>query len=420
MGITITALQVERFKRVQAVTVEPTADGLTVIGGKNKSGKTSVIDGIAYALGGARFKPTEAKKRGSAKPAAIKVTLSDGMVVERKGKNGSLRVTTENGLKGDQSVLDAVIEKLALDLPKFMALNGKGKAEILLQIIGKSEELAALDADEKEAFETRKILKRDLDKAEKVLGGMVVHPTAPSELVDSAEILTEIEKIEVIRREHATLDAEAVRLSEVLELQTTRLAELEKRQGEIGRAIEKEEESFSKNQDEMTSLIGEIELHVVPDVEPLKESLASAEEINELVRENSRHKAQKEEVKAVEKDHEKSEKDLEAIREKRQALLESADMPLEGLSIVDGELVYNEALWDCMSSSEQLRVATSIVKALNPECGFVLLDKLEQMDLETLAEFDEWAKGEGLQILGTRVSTGGECGVIIEDGTLKE
>ena len=69
-----------------------------------------------------------------------------------------------------------------------------------------------------------------------------------------------------------------------------------------------------------------------------------------------------------------------------------------------------------MSASEQLKVATAIVRKLNPQCGFVLLDKLEQMDTDTLADFGAWLESEGLQAIATRVSTGEECSVIIEDG----
>jgi hypothetical protein len=73
-----------------------------------------------------------------------------------------------------------------------------------------------------------------------------------------------------------------------------------------------------------------------------------------------------------------------------------------------------------MSGAEQLIVATSIVRKLNPECGFVLLDKLEQMDTDTLKNFGEWLENEGLQAIATRVSTGDECSIIIEDGMSKD
>lgn len=97
-------------------------------------------------------------------------------------------------------------------------------------------------------------------------------------------------------------------------------------------------------------------------------------------------------------------------------MLTNADLPLEGLSVDDGKLLYQGQEWDNMSGSQQLMVATAIVRKLKPECGFVLIDKLEQMDQITLEQFGAWLEQEGLQAIATRVSTGDECSVIIEDG----
>ena len=79
-------------------------------------------------------------------------------------------------------------------------------------------------------------------------------------------------------------------------------------------------------------------------------------------------------------------------------------------------MIYNGQKWDNMSGSDQLKVSTAIVRKLKPECGFVLLDKLEQMDMATLQEFGAWLEQEGLQAIATRVSVGDECEIIIEDG----
>ena len=108
--------------------------------------------------------------------------------------------------------------------------------------------------------------------------------------------------------------------------------------------------------------------------------------------------------------------EINAVRQKKVELLQNATLPLPGLSVMDEELVYNGKKWDCMSGSDQLKVATAIVRKLNPKCGFVLLDKLEQMDLDTLQEFGQWLETEKLQAIATRVSTGDECSIIIEDG----
>ena len=56
------------------------------------------------------------------------------------------------------------------------------------------------------------------------------------------------------------------------------------------------------------------------------------------------------------------------------------------------------------------------MRKLNPNCGFVLMDKLEQLDTDTLAEFGAWLEAEGLQVIATRVSVGDECSIVIEDG----
>lgn len=101
------------------------------------------------------------------------------------------------------------------------------------------------------------------------------------------------------------------------------------------------------------------------------------------------------------------------------ALLNGAGLPLPELSVEDGSLTYKGKHWRDMSGSDQLRVSAAIVRRLNPNCGFVLMDKLEQMDLATLQEFSAWLEAEGLQVIATRVSTGSECHIVIEDGMVK-
>lgn len=58
MSVKINSLEIENVKRIKAVKLEPSANGLTIIGGNNNQGKTSVLDAIAWALGGDKYKPT--------------------------------------------------------------------------------------------------------------------------------------------------------------------------------------------------------------------------------------------------------------------------------------------------------------------------------------------------------------------------
>ena len=139
--IKINKLEIENVKRIKAVKVEPTASGLTVIGGKNNQGKTSVLDSIAWALGGEKYRPSMAQREGSVIPPTLHIVMSNGLVVERKGKNSSLKVTDPSGQKGGQQLLNEFVEQLALDLPKFMESSNKEKARTLLRIIGVGDQL---------------------------------------------------------------------------------------------------------------------------------------------------------------------------------------------------------------------------------------------------------------------------------------
>lgn len=152
----------------------------------------------------------------------------------------------------------------------------------------------------------------------------------------------------------------------------------------------------------------------------LESSIANIEEINVKVRANLDKDKAEEDALNLKNQYNELTKKLENIRKQKMDLLDGAAMPLEGLSVEDGELTYNGYKWDNMSGSQQLRVATAIVQKLNPKCGFVLLDKLEQMDIDTLNEFGGWLKDQGLQAIATRVSTGAECSIIIDDGYIKD
>lgn len=65
MSVKITALEAENVKRIKAVAFAPSPTGLTLVGGNNNQGKTSVLDALAWALGGERFRPTAAQRDGA-------------------------------------------------------------------------------------------------------------------------------------------------------------------------------------------------------------------------------------------------------------------------------------------------------------------------------------------------------------------
>lgn len=399
-------LAIENTKRVKAVALEPAENGLTVIGGRNGQGKTSVLDAISWALGGEKFRPTNARRDDSVIPPYIKVTLDNGLVVERKGKNSALTVTDPSGRKAGQRLLDELVSELALDLPKFMRATDREKAATLLEIIGVGDQLTALEQEETRAYNERLALGRIADQKEAFVKSMPYHTDAPKEMVSAAELL---------RRHNAILsrNSENQRKREIrdeLYAARNRIAEEMRRITEQYDAVCRECDIAEKNAQDLED----------ESTEEIQRDLDRIDEINRKVRANLDHDKAEEDAREATRAYNALTAKIDELRRKKRDLLDGAKLPLPGLSVEKGCLIYNGKAWDCMSSSEQLRVSTAIVRALNPNCGFVLMDQLEKMDMETMREFGAWLESEGLQVIATRVSTGEECQIIIEDGMVAQ
>ena len=409
MTMKINKLEIENVKRIRAVKIEPTQIGLTVIGGNNNQGKTSVLDSIAWALGGENFRPTEAMRHGSNVPPNLKIVMNNGLVVERKGKNSSLKVTDPSGEKAGQTLLNTFVETLALNLPKFMESSGKEKANTLLKIIGVGDKLLLLEKEEKELYNQRLTIGQIADQKEKYAKEQVYYAEAPKDLISPTDLIKKQQEVlarngeNQRKREKVSQYQQSVAFlnQEVLVMRE----QLQKKEAEL------EEAKASLNVALMTAQ----DIHDESTAE-LENSIANIEEINRKVRANLDKEKAEEDAKEYRKQYTELTEKIEKTRTKKQDLLNAAELPLPELSVKEGELIYKGQKWDNMSGSDRLKVSTAIVRKLNPECGFVLLDKLEQMDMATLKEFGEWLEKEGLQAIATRVSTGDECSIIIEDG----
>ncbi|MDD3404087.1 MAG: AAA family ATPase [Hespellia sp.] len=409
MSVKINKLEIENVKRIKAIKIEPTASGLTIVGGNNNQGKTSVLDSIAWALGGDKYRPSDAQQQGSTIPPTLHIVMSNGLVVERKGKNSSLKVTDPEGNKAGQQLLNEFVEQLALDLPKFMESSGKEKAQTLLKIIGVGDQLAALDKNEQELYNRRLTIGQIADQKKKFADEQTYYPDAPKELVSPSELIKQQQEIlarngeNEQKRKHAfELQAERNRLAE----KVNNLKEELDRQTELLKKADQNMNIAFKSSEELQN----------ESTAELEASISNIDEINRKVRANLDKDKAEEDALDYKNQYAALTKEIDDIRKNKTDLLNAADLPLDELSVKNGELTYKGQQWDNMSGSDRLKVSTAIVRKLNPECGFVLLDKLEQMDLNTLNEFGSWLEQEGLQAIATRVSTGGECSIIIDDG----
>lgn len=416
--VRINSLEIQNVKRVKAVSLDIRDNAFVVVGGKNGQGKTSILDALCFGLGGERYRPSNLKREGSVADAEIRIELSNGLIVERKGKNAALKVTDPDGRKSGQQLVNEFVSRLAIDLPKFLNANNSDKAKTLLSILGIGDELERLEREERKVYDKRHALGVIADQKKKFAAELDCFDGVPSELITASELLKAQQeilahnaenlrkrnKVESLKSEHQSIAREVSAFEErIADLQKQMNTAIDKRnalQRDIATADMSAKDLVDKNTVEIEVKLNEIE------------------ETNSKIRANMDKKKAVDDAELMQIDYNKLTEDVEAVRARRLKLLEDANLPLEGLSVEDGELIFKGQKWDCMAASEQLRVGTAIARTLNPNCGFVLLDKLEQMDLETLEDFAGWLASEGLQAIATRVSTGDECSVIIEDGSI--
>jgi len=409
MSIKINTLQIENIKRVKAVALNPAENGLTVIGGKNGQGKTSVLDAIAWALGGDRYRPSNPEREGSTLPPHIKLTLSNGLTVERSGKNSALKVVDTTGKRSGQQLLNEFVEQLAIDLPRFLQASNREKADTLLQVIGIGDRIHELEAKERDVYNRRRMIGQDADRKRKYADELPFYPAAPKELVSALDLIRQQQDILARNGENQRkrmranqIEHEYGKAAAHVSLLKSQLAAAQKQLTQLEADLEIAQKDALDLQDEST--------------EEVERSLQEIEQINIQVRANCDREKAEQDAAYYAQQYQELTAELEDIRHDKYALLNSAELPLPGLSVEDSELTYNGKKWDCMSGADQLIAATAVVRAVNPKCGFVLLDKLEQLDADTLLNFGSWLEEQGLQAIATRVSTGPECSIIIEDG----
>ncbi len=409
MGVTIQAFQIENVKRVKALALEPSPTGLTIIGGGNCSGKTSALDALAWTIGGAKLAPDAAQRDGSMNPPHTKITLSNGIVVERKGKNSTLTVTDPTRQRAGQALLDGLFEPLALNLPKFLDASPKEQAETLLRILGIGDKLRDLDLREQKTYNERHAIGQVATSKTKHAEELPYHPDAPDKPVSVSDLVKQQQDILARNGENQrkrerliSLEGRAEAQADVVETLRKKLGEAERTMAALQSDLATARKTAAQLEDESTA---EIEA-----------SIGEIESLNSCVSANMAKERARDEAAEFTRQYEQQSAELDEIRAQRLALLEGANLPLEGLTVEEGQLKYLGHTWKDMASSEQLRVAVAIVRRLKPDCGLVLLDKLEQMDTQTLADFGKWLEQEGLQAICTRVSVGEECTIIIEDG----
>lgn len=432
MGKHIVSLQVENIKRVRAVSIKPDGN-FVVVGGRNAQGKSSVLDAIQMALGGGKAIPDAPIRRGQSK-AKVVADLGD-LIVERtiSAKGPALVVRNAEGVPqaSPQAILDKLCAKLTFDPVEFLRWDPEKQDKALRQVLG--IDLSALEAREKQVYDQRTELNKEVKRLEVQLEATPEHEDAPAEEVSVAELLAKLEARQAADKHAADLEDAALvaegeeqtaeederlcrqrieALERELAAERERLVELEAAHDGASEAAE----AARKAADDAD---GARYQHA--DLAETRAELATVEQTNAKVRANAARRKLAAELATKRAQAQDATETLQAIEAAKAEKLAKAKFPVPGLGFDESGPTLNGLPLEQASQAEKLRLSVAIGAALNPGIRVVLVRNGNDLDRDGLALLAKFAEEHDLQVWCERVSDDGAgCSVVIEDGAIKQ
>ena len=407
----ILEIAIENVKRLSAVHIKPDGESV-VIGGRNAQGKSSVLDAITMALSGAKCaKPVH----GDEDKGVVTIDLGD-YVVKRTftpSGGGTLTVTGADGAKfaSPQKMLDALLGEISFDPLAFTRMKPKEQLEALRAITGINT--AMLDGARQVAYDTRTGHNRRVDELAAQLAGMPPHPDAPEAPISADEILAKLNAANQSNADRAAFIASGKTLAAKVESSEALVARLEKELKEAKDTLEADRERLNKMRVD-ASETKEI------DVSKISEELTTINARNAKLEANTRRAEIEARWNAAKEASALLTAEIEDIDKKKRAKLESAKMPVAGMSLTDDGIEFNGIPFSQASAAEQLRVSVAMGIAANPLLRVLLVRDASLLDAESLALLQSMAEECDAQLWIERVGKGEECTIVIEDGRIEQ
>jgi len=414
----IVKLTAENVKRLIAVEITPDGSVVT-IGGKNGAGKSSVLDSIAYALGGKTLVPDKPIRDGE-KFARIEVDLGEMIVIREFSQketsiDSGLVIKNKEGLTfpSPQKLLDKLMGKLSFDPLLFVRSSDKNQLETLRDLVGL--DTMGLDSKRQIVYHNRTELNRKIKAEEAQLELYPHHSNIPKEMVSMKEVSDAMLKAEKLRKEVE----EQKQISEKKQATITNaqisILECEAKMDQLKHSISLYSNSIKEAE---AIVVKEIE---IPDTKKIRERITEIEEVNKKIHQNKIYFAAANHLVEQMKDAEDFTKSIDELDEEKKALLRKVVYPIKGLELSDEGVLFNNIPFKQCSTAEQLKVSVAMGLALNPKLKILLVRDGNALDSFSLKEVAKLAEEADAQLWLERVSEDGEdVSVMIEEGEVKK
>lgn len=419
----IVKLKAENFKRIKAVEIIPNDDVITITG-RNDQGKSSILDAIFAALGGADASPRAPIRQGENRATAE--VFIDDLIIRRVWTENGNYLTVETGgmeVKKPQSILDALYGKLTFDPLEFERMKQDDRVNMLLSVLKLEKDPRIIDSEIKMLYEDRRDVNRDLKRELLALEtanfpGIEGVPDEPPDFGELNERFSEA----------ANMKDDILKYTVEIQSMERERENLIERAQDIDRKIVDlitERDRLSANAEDLTSAISgksaELEdiKNSMPDMQEIREEMEQAQKTTDLVSKKKQYNAIFQKVESLKAAADSMTEKMERLREEKTQILANADMPVDGLGFDEDGVTYNGIPFDQISTSKRVLISTSIAMAVNPKLKVLLARNGNDLDRDSMKALREMVKENGYQLWIEVVDSDEKTGIIIEDGEVR-
>lgn len=395
-------VEIDGFKGIDHLTFQPSRT-ITVIGGKNGSGKSSALDAIDTALRGGRSIPGEPVNHNR-KKATIAVGLEDDIEVRwTKTKAGapSLVISSPDVEKYDSPralLTEALGIQLGMDPLEFAdRYDVKRQVETAMGILGLTDTLEQFQTKRDRLFTDRTDLNRDVKSLTTRAEAILVPEGTPDEepdvsaMVKAQVVLQEAkESLSVVTRH----EQEITRIEDQIKALKVELSRAKDGRILATQMLEEKKEA---------AVEACVTLGIDPGTEDANEALsgqiAGANGVAAAVRNKHERAALQAELEEKKAEADELTRTIEKLDAERDRTVQEVDLPVDGLEFAEDGLRYNGTPFPQASRAEQLTVSCALAVAANPMLPLVLIRDGSLLDDDHLVLLEDLAEKNECQFL---------------------
>ena len=431
-------LQAENIKRLTAIEITPSGN-MVEITGVNGAGKTSVLDCIWWALAGKSSHQGKPVRDGETS-ARIRLDLGDLVVLREfkqlvdkdsgeitDGYTTKITVTNADGAvyPSPQKMLDALLSSLAFDPLIFLRAKQDEQFRMLEQYVP-DVDFEAVRQELKNLYSKRTEENAEAAKAQAFAESVPVID-ADLEPVDIAALNSELD---VATKENADIESENFRRRDetyaieehlkTMESFTERVNELKDKLAFAEDALSDIKQLHFDKSAAFDRLPGLPEL---TDISEIYNKVTDAVKNNEIVNQRTANLERKSEYEKQAQIHKQIAADITAkMQSNKDAVkqkIAAAKMPVDGLTLGDGKILYKGIPFDQASDADHLHISCAIAMDKNSPLRVIRIRHGSLLDSNRLQTVHDLAIEMDYQVWIERVDSTGKVGFVIEDGSLK-